>query len=350
MTISKRWAFMAFALFFIIGACSTTGDVVTVSSISDNGLKSLSEAERARISEIKQAKQKAEEDQGLKKVIQETPNYTVSEYLTLNPDAINPTAGDYVVGGYDVIDILIYEEPDLSRENVRIDAKGYISFPLTGRVNVDGLTTSEIESLIARKLVKGNYILDAHVTVDVKEYNSKKYIVLGAVGHRGTYSLRAKERVLDAISKSGGIDFEQGGKQGMIIRTLNPDKPNDRKIVIKIDLPGLLEGGVQESNILLRDRDLLYIPKPDYYYIIKHSGGGGKYPYMEKNITIVEAIASSGGFELTDARNKTYVIRVEDGVEKIYKIKVDAITKSGKKKQDFLIKPNDVIVIPESFF
>jgi len=37
-------------------------------------------------------------------------------------------------------------------------------------------------------------------------------------------------------------------------------------------------------------------------------------------------------------------------VEKIYKIKVDAITKSGKKKQDFLIKPDDVIVIPEAFF
>ncbi|MFC1813027.1 polysaccharide biosynthesis/export family protein [Thermodesulfobacteriota bacterium] len=350
MKLSRHPVYMIFALFFLINACATTGDVVTVSTISNQGLENLSEAELKRINEIKETKRKEAEDHSLKKVIQETPNYTVSEYLALNPDAINPTAGDYWVGGYDVIDILIYEETDLSRENVRIDAKGYISFPLIGRLKVDGLTTSEIEKLISRKLVQENYILDAHVSVDVKEYNSKKYIVLGAVGRRGTYSLRAKERVLDAISKSGGIDFEQGGKQGMIIRTLNADTPKERKIVIKIDLSGLLEGGIQESNILLQDRDLLYIPKPDYYYIIKHSGGGGKYPYMEKNITIVEAIAAAGGFQLTDARNRTYVIRVEDGVEKIYKIKVDAITKSGKRKQDFLIKPDDMIVIPESFF
>jgi len=350
MKLLRHLAYMIFLLFFLIAACATTGDVVTVSTISDKELKDLGEAELNKINEIKRTKKEAKEDHSLKKFIQETPNYTVSEYLALNPNAINPTASDYKVGGYDVIDILIYEEPDLSRENVRIDAKGYISFPLIGRVKVDGLTTSEIERLISRKLVEGNYILDAHVTADVKEYNSKKYIALGAVGRRGTYSLRAKERVLDAISKSGGIDFEQGGKQGMIIRTLNPDTSKETKIVIMIDLPGLLEGGVQESNILLQDRDLLYIPKPDYYYIIKHSGGGGKYPYVDKNITIVEVIASAGGFEITDARNSTYVIRVEDGVEKIYKIKVDAITKSGKRKQDFLIRPDDVIVIPESFF
>ena len=349
MTHPRHLTLIFLALLFFISACGTTGDVVTVSTISNDGLENLSEAELNKINEIKEAKSK-EGERSLKKIIQETPNYTVFEYLVLNPEAINPTAGDYKVGGYDVIDILVYEEPDLSREDVRVDAKGYISFPLIGRARVDDLTTSQIESLIASKLVEGNYILNAHVTVDVKEYNSKNYIVLGAVGQRGTYSLRAKERVLDAISKSGGIDFEQGGKQGMIIRTVNPDTPKERKIVIKIDLPGLLEGGIQESNILLHNRDLLYIPKPDYYYIIKHSGGGGKYPYLEQNITIVEAIAAAGGFELTDARNKTYVIRVENGVEKIYKIKIDAITRSGKKKQDFLIKPNDLIVIPESFF
>jgi len=282
MKTLQRLTLIAMLLFFIC-SCYTTGDVVTESTISNQEIEGLGETELSKINEIKKArKEEADDEQGLKKVIQETPNFTVSEYIALNPDAINPTSGDYSVGGYDVIDIMIYEEPDLSRENVRVDAKGYISFPLIGRVKVDDLTISEIESLISRKLVEGNYILDAHVTVDVREYNSKKYIVLGAVGSRGTHSLRAKERVLDAISKSGGIDFEQGGKEGMIIRTLNPNTEKESKIVIKIDLTGLLEGGVQESNILLQDRDLLYISKPDYYYIIKQSGGGGNTPMWKR--------------------------------------------------------------------
>ena len=56
------------------------------------------------------------------------------------------------------------------------------------------------------------------------------------------------------------------------------------------------------------------------------------------------------GFTPVASRNKTRIIRVENGVEKIIQIKVDAITDAGKKIQDVLIQPNDIIVVPESFF
>jgi polysaccharide export outer membrane protein len=58
----------------------------------------------------------------------------------------------------------------------------------------------------------------------------------------------------------------------------------------------------------------------------------------------------AGGFTRIASRNKTRIIRVEEGVEKIIQVKVDAITKAGKKIQDVVIQPNDVIVVPESFF
>jgi hypothetical protein len=41
---------------------------------------------------------------------------------------------------------------------------------------------------------------------------------------------------------------------------------------------------------------------------------------------------------------------VEDRLEKIIEVRVDAITKAGKKIQDVIIQAHDVIVIPESFF
>lgn len=37
-------------------------------------------------------------------------------------------------------------------------------------------------------------------------------------------------------------------------------------------------------------------------------------------------------------------------MEKIIHVKVDAITKAGKKGQDVSILPGDVIVVPESLF
>ncbi len=341
---------LIFVCLMSIGSCTTGGNVVRVTTVSEGKIDGLGEKDLARLAEIKETKKREREDIGLKSVIKGTPNYTIAEYLALNSDANNQTAQDYRVGGYDVLDITVYEEPDLSREKVRISADGYISFPLIGRMKVDGLTTSDIERLISLELAQGQFILDAHVSVTVSDYKSKQFMVLGSVKEPGTYPLQAKERVLDAISRAGGIDFEQGGKQGMIIRTENSNTDHEKKIVIRIDVPSLLKGGDQLSNLLLADKDLLYIPKAEYFYIIGQVQKPGSYPYLEKEITLVEALSKAGGFTQIAARNRTRIIRVEAGVEKIITIKVDAITEAGKKGQDVRIQPGDVIVVPESFF
>lgn len=323
---------------------SPTGDVVRVTNVSDGALSDIDEAHRKRIAEIKASEKQS--DSKIDKVIKGTPNYSVSDYLNRHPDANDPGARDFKVGGYDVLDIIVYEEEDLSREAVPVSAEGYISFPLIGRLEVAGLTTSEIENLIANSLAKGQFILDAHVSVTVREYRSKQFMVLGSVKQPGAYPIKGRERVLDAISKAGGIDFEQGGKEAMIIRT----RPQEQKIVIRIELSKLLKGGDQLSNLLLYDKDLLYIPKAENYYIIGQVQNPGSYPYMEKEISLVEAISRAGGFTEIAARNRTRIVRVEDGAEKIIEVQVDAITESGRKGQDVKLKPGDVIVVPESLF
>ena len=335
---------------FFLSACVSGGEVVQVKTVAEGDLKGLGEEELAQLAEIKEAKKSKKEDNHLKSMIKGTQNYNVNEYLTLFPETNNPSQQNYRVGGYDVIDIKVYEEDDLSREGVGISADGNISFPFIGRLKVDGLTTSEIEKLISTKLAQGQYLLDAHVSVIVRGYKSKQFMVLGSVKEPGSYPLQARERILDAISRAKGIDFEQGGKKGMIIRTLNPNRADERRIVIRVDLPGLLKGGDQLSNLLLFDKDLLYIPKADFFYIIGQVSKPGPYPYLEKEITIVEALSQAGGFTKIAARNRTRIIRVEDGVEKVIQVQVDAITKAGKKGQDILILPGDVIVVPESFF
>lgn len=130
---------------------------------------------------------------------------------------------------------------------------------------MDGLNTSDIERLISTRLAEGQFLIDAHVPVTVVDFKSRQFIVLGSVKEPGTYALQAKERLLEALSKAGGIDFEQGGKEGMIIRTLDPNTPREKKIVIRIELTSLLKGGDQLSNLLLKDKDRIYIPKAEYF-------------------------------------------------------------------------------------
>ena len=62
------------------------------------------------------------------------------------------------------------------------------------------------------------------------------------------------------------------------------------------------------------------------------------------------AIGTAGGFTNIAGRRRTRIIRVEDGVEQIITVNVDAITSAGRKIQDIRIKPDDIIIVPESFW
>lgn len=339
-------------IFFILllpAACSTGGDVVRITNVSEAKLSGLGEEDLARLAEIKESRKMEKKDPGLENVIHETPNYSVAEYLKLFPENNTTKALEYRVGGEDTLDIMIYEEPDISRQKVLVSADGFISFPFIGRVKVEGLTTSEIEKLLSQKLAQGQFILDAHVSVSVNEFMSKRYMVLGCVKNPGAYSLSAQERVLNAISKAGG-PIDTGGNQAMIIRTMHPNTLQESKVVIRIDLVGLLNEGDQVSNLPIIDKDLLYIPKTEYFYVIGQVQKPGSYPYAAKRITLVEAISMAGSFTPLATPNKTRIIRVEDGSEKIIEVKVNEITQAGKKGQDVQILPGDIIVVPESFF
>ena len=339
-----------FVLALMLFACAG-GETVQVTTVEkgERNLGGLEEKDLVMLEEIKKSKGQKDADKGITQVIEKTPHYTVYEYLERYPE--NQGAGmDYTVGSSDVLNITVYEEPDLSREALRVSAKGYISFPLIGRLEVAGLTTTEIEELISRRLAERQYLLNAHVEVMVSDFKSKHYFVLGEVGTPGSHPIQARERIMDALSKVGGVEEEKASNRVMLIRTLNPDSANEKKLVIDLNLTGLLKEGDQVSNLYLHDRDVLYFLPVEQFYIIGQVRGPGSYDMPEAELTLVEAIGMAGGFTRIAARNSTRIIRIEDGVEKIIRVKVDQITDAGKKINDVVIKPEDVIVVPESFF
>lgn len=355
---ANRWGLIIVAVAVCtVAACATTGDVVKVEIVKEDAYKDLKESERTALEEIRKSSAAKKVDSKLSNVIDKTPQLSVTEYLEKYPEASAWVSKNYQVGGYDVLNIMIYEEEDLSRKALQVSADGYITFPLIGRLKVDNLATAEIGKLIARKLAQEQYMLDAHVSVMVADYKSKRVLVLGTVNNPGSYALRARERVLDALSKAGGIWRSSSisgkggsGKKGLIIRTQNPNTPQESKIVINIDLKGLLEDGDQIANLYMQDKDVLFIPAAEHFYIIGQVREPGSFALTDREITLVEAISRAGGFTPIAARNRTRIIRVEAGVEKIITVNVDAIIDAGKKIQDVVIQPNDVIVVPESFF
>jgi polysaccharide export outer membrane protein len=348
--VCKPLLMLAAVVFLTAGCGGIGGDVVRVTEVAKDPYQGLKKDTVARIEQLRKTISEREGDSdGLSSLVQKTPHYTVAEYLRKFPES-RTFGKDYKIGGYDILSITVYEEKDLSLESIRVAADGTISFPLIGRMRVADLTTAEAEKLIAKKLADGQILLDAHVSILVVKYEGRKFSALGAVRSPGSFPLQAQERLLDGITKAGGIDAAGEKQEAMIIRARNPGKPDETKIVITFDLQNLLKGSDQISNIYLNDQDLLFVPKADFFYIMGEVKSPGAIAFTKKDITIVEAISMAGGFTPIAARNNTRIVRIENGVEKIYDIRVDAITKAGKMIQAILIKPNDLIVVPESFF
>lgn len=334
-------------LLISLAAC---GEVVTVTVVrGEKPLNGLEEKDRVMLEKIKKSKDKKIVDSGLNNVIERTPHYSIPEYLAKYPEN-SQMVSDYTVGPADVISITVYGEPDLTKGAIRISGKGFISFPLIGRLKVAGLTPTEIENHIVKKLAEKQYLLDAHVDVTVSNFNSKQYFVLGEVGSPGSHPIQAKERIMDALTKVGGVREEKASNNVMLIRTLNLDTPEEKKLVIDLNLTDLLKKGDQISNIYLHDRDVLYFRPVEQFYILGQVRGPGAYNMPEDELSLVEAIGMAGGFTRIASRNSTRIVRIEDGVEKIIYVKVDEITDAGKKVNDVVIKPEDIIVVPESFF
>ena len=75
----------------------------------------------------------------------------------------------------------------------------------------------------------------------------------------------------------------------------------------------------------------------------------GKYDMPpERDLTLLEGIAMAEGFT-KDAHTKGIKInRVKDGKETTIRVNANDIMAKGKK--DVILEPNDIIVVPESFF
>ena len=265
--------------------------------------------------------------------------------LQLPPSLLpRPQPEEYRVGSKDVLKVGIYREPDLSGDYV-IAGDGTINFPLLGHVRVEGKTVSEIEKQLETQLAK-DYLVNPSVSVRVGEYRSQQIQLLGAVKKPGTYTLRGPTTLLEIISQAGGIDPREGGSKVIVLRPRKGKEGEDLYFTVNLDL--LLKGADLSANIPLHRNDTVYVPKADSIFIFGQVKSPGPYK-IQKKITLAEAISMAGGLTRLAAANRTRVVRIEGGTERVLHIPLDDILK-GDKTKDILLVAEDIVFVPESFF
>jgi polysaccharide export outer membrane protein len=131
-------------------------------------------------------------------------------------------------------------------------------------------------------------------------------------------------------------------------------------LIGKIKIAGLTVSKAEEKIANLFRKDYLVDPHVSIFieeyharkiFILGAVNKPGSYDLpLQRSFTILEAISLAGGFTKLAAVDKTKIVRIENGVEKNVVVKITDITKKGDKSKDVILKPNDIIVIPETFF
>ncbi len=163
------------------------------------------------------------------------------------------SAADTSLGPGDVFDVVVFGEKDLSG-TYRVDTDGTILFPFVGRVEADGLQPNELAEALARRLERGGYLRNPQVSVFVKEYNSKRISVVGAVNKPGTFPMTPGTTVVQAISMASG--FTPMASRNAVVVTRRVEGRVKR---FRVRVEEITEG--RAPDFPLRAGDTVYVPE-----------------------------------------------------------------------------------------
>ncbi len=283
--------------------------------------------------------------------------------LIASPAGVCAKDEPYRIGREDVLDISVWQSPELTKP-VIVESDGAISYGVLGRLPAAGLTLAEVEKNITQKLAQG-YVNDPKVSVSVKEYNSKKILVFGEVGKPGLYKIRQALPLLEMLFLVGGV--KPDAKRMTVIRAQSGDaekvpeglKPQEspaqpradgsEKTVREVDLIALLSKGDLSQNILIEPGDTIYVATGtgQKFYVLGQVRSPGPIEWTGE-VTVLEAIKLADGAGEQAALNRILVRKNVGGKAQEIKVNVMDIVK-GKKKDDVVIEPGTVVIVPRSW-
>ncbi|HKG48375.1 MAG TPA: polysaccharide biosynthesis/export family protein [Pyrinomonadaceae bacterium] len=275
----------------------------------------------------------------------------VTLVLLLPPVCAQPSTDDrYRIGPGDVLDIRIYNRPQLSRDAVRVEGNGMIRMPLIeNEIQAACLTEGELAKEISTRYAR--YYKNLQVDVFIKGYHSKQVAVIGAVNEQSRFELQRRVRLLELLTYAKGPSTTAGQTINIVHSTASsPCKQNDESdtsgAFTSYKLSDVLQGD-PKSNPYLEAGDIVTLPEADQVYVV----GNVFMPLtisLKEPITLTRAIAMAGGLKQDTRKDKIRVLRQEPGTSIRKEITVDLYAIEKKRSEDLALAPNDIIDVPTS--
>jgi polysaccharide export outer membrane protein len=274
------------------------------------------------------------------------------------PDPTQRDLKGYRLRVEDEIEVTIHKpgsfEPQLTR-TIIVPANGEVSFSPIGKLNLLGRTATEIEEVISQRLKDENFLTQPNVGVLITKYAPRTVSVIGAVRVSVPLPVNQDLRLLDLLSRVGGLDIPDADFSRVEIRRIGAD---GRVLRFPVNVDDVFTGASEEQNVVVREGDIIKIPRletaatpqsSEFVYVLGKVAQRGRIPIVRGRtpFTLVKLIAICGDFQEFADRTKIRVVRQTETGRQQFIVDFDDIIEGDRP--DFELKPDDVIFVPESF-
>jgi protein involved in polysaccharide export with SLBB domain len=223
-----------------------------------------------------------------------------------------------------------------------VNNQGNVFVEGAGLVNVANLTLGEAEKAITKKLQSVySGIGQGRISVNLRTMNLSptKVFVVGFVQRPGGYDLPGNANVFLALYRAGGPD-NIGSVRNLVIRRANGDSA-------KIDLYDFLLKGKRAGEGILRDGDLIFVPKAEK--LVKATGTIGRPAIYElKEGETIKDLLHYAGNLLPNADHTVTLWRLsEKGVSRVFEpgIARDIVNNKIDSSKAFQMQDGDSVFV-----
>jgi polysaccharide export outer membrane protein len=309
--------------------------------------------------------------------------------------------GDYRIGPQDLLDLNIFEAPELNR-TVRVSENGEVSLPLLGGIHVVRLTARELENVLAAKLRE--FLKDPHVSVMVTAIESHPVSVIGEVNKPGVFQVRGSKTLLEMLSLAQGLAPE-AGDEVLVMRNAGynrgqdgsgqtrqtgsgePDSKDTNQIksaaaqdhdatdvalknnatastaetnvaatdrmqggdTVAINLRHLLNSRDPRFNVPIYAGDIVKVTRAGIVYVVGAVKKPGGFTVKgNEQMSLLKAIALAEGLSSTSSKGHTRIIRTDEGSGKRSEIPVQLGKILDGKAPDLNLQAADIVFVPSS--
>ena len=257
---------------------------------------------------------------------------------------------EYKIGPGDVLEITYWEGSTPTKEEILVRPDGKISFSFVEDVPTKGLTASQLDDLLTKRLQR--YVRKPRIDVVVKEFNSKAITVLGAIAYRnvkgtgpGEYRLSGKTTLLELLTRAGGM-LEEADLQRINIRRKSGES-------ISVNLFEAIHQGDPGKDFVLDDKDVIFISTlaedGNRIFVFGEVAQPGAYSFKDPDIRLADVIAEAGGPTVFATQSSTKIIRGDITKPEIISANLESLLESGDQSQNVALVHRDLVYVPRSW-